>query len=56
MYRRGPKLAAEVLRYMGDGMGLDEAMAAYLAACEIEGRLSLGLSPGRDLRLFHVSK
>ena len=34
----GAIMAAELLRSMGDGMGLDEAIAAYLAVCEVEGK------------------
>ena len=30
-------MVAELVRYTDDGMGLDEAIAAYLAACEVEG-------------------
>ena len=31
-------MVAELVRYTDDGMGLDEAIAAYLAACEVEGK------------------
>ena len=31
-------MVAEMVRYTDDGMGLDEAIAAYLAACEVEGK------------------
>ena len=31
-------MAAEMVRSTDDGMGLDEAIAAYLAACEVEGK------------------
>ena len=31
-------MVAEMVRYADDGMGLDEAIAAYLAACEVEGK------------------
>ena len=33
-------MVAELVRYTDDGMGLDEAIAAYLAACEVEGIFS----------------
>ncbi len=38
MGRKGAKMVAEMVRYTDDGMGLDEAIAAYLAACEVEGK------------------
>jgi len=31
-------MVAEMVRYTDNGMGLDEANAAYLAACEVEGK------------------
>ena len=31
-------MAADMVRSTDNGMGLDEAIAAYLAACEVEGK------------------
>ena len=31
-------MVAELVHYTDDGMGLDEAIASYLAACDVEGK------------------
>ena len=35
---RGAQMVAELVPYTDDGLGLDEAIAAYLAACAVEGK------------------
>ena len=34
----GAIMVAEMVGYTDDGMTLDEAIAAYLAACDVEGK------------------
>jgi len=38
MGEMGAIMVAELVHYTDDGMGLDEAIAAYLAACDVEGK------------------
>ena len=46
---------AEMVRYTDDGMGLDEAIAAYLAACDVEGKSPRTVDAyAETLGMFHA--
>ena len=46
---------AEMVRYTDDGMGLDEAIAAYLAACDVEGKSPRTVEAyAETLGMFHA--
>ena len=46
-------MAAELVLHTDDGLGLDEADAAYLAACEVEGKSPRTVNPYTEtLALF----
>ena len=48
-------MIAEMVRYTDDRMGLDEAIAAYLAACDIEGKSPRPVDAyAETLGMFHA--
>ncbi len=48
-------MGAEMVRYPDDGMGLAEAIAAYLAACEVEGKSPRTVDAyAETLGMFHA--
>ena len=48
-------MVAELVPYTDDGMGLDEAIAAYLAACDVEGKSPRTVDAyAETLGMFHA--
>ena len=48
-------MIAEMVSYRDDEMGLDEAIAAYLAACEVEGKSHRTVDAyAETLSMFHA--
>jgi site-specific recombinase XerD len=55
MGEMGAIMVAELLHYTDDGMGLDEAIAAYLAACDVEGKSPRTVDAyAETLGMFHA--